>query len=92
MKTPERTWIINRVSLIVHFADREGNNFDPEDNFGYRGMDLDVDRSDRVGQYPDLDKDWWVSQKASHPVVHSTGDIQPLSSRDQAEALLPRHD
>jgi ATP-dependent DNA helicase PIF1 len=76
--------------LARALPDREGNNIDPEDNLGYRDMDLNVDWSDRVGQHPDLNKDWWLLQKASHPIVQFTGGVVPYEVLEIKQMLFYR--
>jgi ATP-dependent DNA helicase PIF1 len=76
--------------LARALPDREGNNIDPEDNLGYRDMDLNVDWSDRVGQHPDLNKDWWLLQKASHPIVQFTGGVVPYEALEIKQMLFYR--
>jgi hypothetical protein len=68
-----------------------GANIDLEDNLGLREMDS-VDWSDRVGKYPNLNRDWWKCMKHDFPVTSgtSTTGVVPFDNLEKKQQLAHR--
>jgi ATP-dependent DNA helicase PIF1 len=68
--------------------DCNGGNVDAWDILGRRPEDQ-VDWSERVGTYPNLQGDWWKTQKADHAIVScDLGDITPYHELEVKQKLL----